>query len=130
MSDNKVYVASGFYFDSMEGDNGIVWENGKMKHRLEGGGRPKSIYAEGNNVYVVGDKLNNGKFIPMYWENGKAKTLGTNADDFNYVTGSKNKIYVAGTEIVNGKRVATVWINGVAHYLSNNPSIALFVSVK
>lgn len=130
VSGNNVYVAGAVFFDASDYAS-LIWENGKMKYRLEGGGTPFSIYVSGDNVYVVGYKSDSSLVNrAILWVNGSATSLSNNTSNTQYVYVSDNKVYVAGSESVNGNMVATLWVNGVVQHLTENEGSAYYVCVK
>jgi len=130
VSGNNVYVGGSVFFNSLD-YAALIWENGKMKYRLEGGGSTFSIYVSGDNVYAVGYKDDNSIMNrAMLWVNGNATSLSNKTSNTQSVFVSDNKVYVAGAESVNGNMVATLWVNGEVQHLTDNEGSAFYVCVK
>src|SRR5689334_20244735 len=89
------------------GDSLIYWKNGeshflyKQSQFLYGIGSP-GIFASGNNVYAVGNKLRNttsNSSLPVYWRNDETVILPDSTGDAvaNTLFVYNNDVYAAGT---------------------------------
>lgn len=134
------------------GDSLIYWKNGeshflyKQSRFLYGIGSP-SIFASGNNVYVIGNKLRNTTTIsslPVYWRNDETVIL---PDSTGYAVANtlfvyNNDVYAAGTcRFINDTshvpyttptalypksgNVATLWKNGLPQTLPGYCGVGL-----
>lgn len=78
--------------------------------------KTSSIFVSGEDIYIVGNELENSNYIGKIWKNGVATILSNGGNTNNsyspfsiYVDGSD--VYVAGVES-GEKQIAILWKNG------------------
>jgi hypothetical protein len=97
----------------------LLWKNGESQELLnegEFGAYVRTVFVEGEDVYVVGNELNKAGPMAVLWKNGVWQKLLADkpalADSLFVLNGN---VYVAGRQATGaGVSIPTLWINGEA----------------
>ena len=140
VSGEDVYVAGFFIGGQVIGGQATVTRAILLKNGVpqsmdfSGGGEGRSVYVANGDVYVAGDRSEQGKTIATLWKNGVVQNLGENLDagisrsSATSVFVSDEDVYVAG--YADGdRRYPVLWINGTPRYLQSQTSCDEFLSV-
>lgn len=116
MSGNDVYTCG------YVGSNAFYWKNStsNLLSNLSST-RVNGIGISGQDVYVVGSTIFNGRNVATYWKNGVPTRIGDGLSDSSAygVAFNATDIYISGyTYDTQGRQIATYWKNGVAKQLT------------
>jgi hypothetical protein len=120
---NNVYVSGFISFDN--GDHyGVVWKNGVISYLSEGANlsMANALVVSGQNVYVGGYLVQDGKTYATYWKNGNPVLLSS-GENFAHVRSlaiAGSTVYAAGREL--GTYVGKYWKDGQEIDLSDGSS--------
>lgn len=132
VSNNDVYVAGETTYDlKRTNDTSFLdctiakyWKNGQEipltdKNSVAGAW---DVATTGQNVYVVGWKLENGIRVAKYWKNNVEFNLNFDNEwsDAQSIVISNNDVYILGTQKSGDKYVPVYWKNGVKSKLEDN----------
>jgi hypothetical protein len=125
---NVVYV-SGIVSDDNGFNYGVVWKNGVISYLTEGEiySSATTLVVSGQNVYVGGYLVQDGKTFAAYWKNGTVRLL-TSGDNFANVQSlaiAGSTVYAAGIEL--GNDAGKYWKNGEVVNLTDG-SVKVMVS--
>ncbi len=129
-SNGKVYILGNVKESSASPNYGNYgcWVDGVWT-ALPYVGDLRSIYFNGNDLYVAGTKkLQNGLTCAFYWKNGQEVKLGDDVQhsDVTDIAFSNGKVYVCGSESGTTYK-GIIWENGERKYMKEN---AYFTKMK
>jgi len=132
VSGNDVYVAGDERVPDGSGysDYATVWKNGVAKHMgLQSSMQVYAIFVVGNDVYLAGITISNGRYIATYWKNDTPVYVSddpTSGAAAIYVSG--NDVYTAGfIATAAGPRITVYWKNKTLHTLDGTTAYGIFV---
>lgn len=123
---NSVIVKDGdVYVVGCDDDMPTLWKNGIPQY-LYGQGEAKSIFVDGEDIYIVGYIGDYFSGNAVLWKNGNREILSDKTSIANDIVIANGNVYIAGEENHN----ATLWLNGESQCLSNEKSSAYSVAVS
>lgn len=120
IKDRDVYIAGSV---SPFTRNACYWKNGVLTVLSTKSSVANAIALNGNDVYVAGDDVINGKpTSALFWKNGTSFFLGSenaSSSSGNAIAFKNNDIYIAGYAAINAQPIAVYWKNGTMNKPSN-----------
>ena len=132
VSNNDVYVAGETTYDLKPTSETSVldctmakyWKNGQETCLTDSNSVAGAygITVVGQDVYVVGWKLENGTMVAKYWKNSEEFNLNDNNEwsVAQSIAINGNDVYISGVQKNNDSYIPVYWKNGIKTQLENN----------